>query len=183
MKLIDSQRLLDRTQKRDSMYLFTAQDLGVLFSEEGETLRSTLKRLVSAKVLTKVGNGIYAGDRINESKKEVLSLVAAKLRAGEVNYLSAESVLSNHSVISQQMLDRITVMTTGRSGTFHTPYGVVEFTHSKRNPVELLKATHVSPSYAIRLADPQLAYRDLKRIGRNLNMVDMEELNEIRQSE
>lgn len=183
MKLIDSQRLLGDIQAKQSLFLFTAEDLGVLFSEKGETLRSTLKRLVSAKLLTKVASGIYAGDRIRDSKKDVLSLAAAKLRAGEVNYLSAESVLSNHSVISQQMLDRITVMTTGRSGTFKTPFGVIEFTHTKRNPIELLKTTRASPSMSIRVANVNLAYRDLKRIGRNLNMVNKEELNAVSESE
>ena len=178
MKLLDAQGKLDKISKQDSVYLFTSQDLGILFAESGETLRSTLKRLVAAKLIKKVGNGIYGLDKIIESQKEALSLVAAKLRSGEVNYLSAESVLCNHSIISQQMLDRMTVMTTGRSGTFKTPFGVIEFTHTKRNPIDILKATHISSSYAIRLADPHLAYRDLKRIGRNLNMVNMEELND-----
>lgn len=177
MKLVAAQKQLSAIQKRDSVFLFTVQDLGVLFAEEGETLRSTIKRLVSAKMLTKVANGLYAGDEIHSASKDALSMIAAKLRSGEVNYLSNESVLSQHSIISQQMLDRITVMTTGRSGTFKTPYGVVEFTHTKRNSIEILEDTHLSPSYAIRVADPKLAYRDLKRIGRNLNMVNMEELH------
>jgi hypothetical protein len=179
MKIIEAQKLLDRVQKRDSIYLFTQQNLGVLFSEDGETLRSTLKRLAANKILTKVASNLYAGSRISESQQDVLSMVAARLRAGEANYLSMESVLCNHSIISQQMLDRITVMTSGRSGEFKTPYGVVEFTHTKRDPIEILKSTQTSPRYAIRIASPQVAYRDLKRVGRNLEMVDLEELEEL----
>ena len=100
------------------------------------------------------------------------------LRPNEINYLSNESVLCNLSIISQQMMDRITVMTTGRSGVFNTPYGVIEFTHTKRNPLSILEKTSVIDNLPVRTADKHVAVRDLKRIGRNVNMIDWEEFNE-----
>jgi hypothetical protein len=76
------------------------------------------------------------------------------------------------------MLDRITVMTTGRSGTFKTPFGVIEFTHTKRDPASIAKSTFKPNGVPIRMANKHVAVRDLKRIGRNINMIDWEEFNE-----
>lgn len=157
--------------------LLTKQDLGVMFMEHGDTLSSTLKRLSQYGALTKVSNGLYATEQ-SKARENMLYNMAAYLRPDEINYLSNESVLCNLSIISQQMLDRITVMTTGRSGTFKTPFGVIEFTHTKRDPVSILKATSKPHGMPIRLANKHVAVRDLKRIGRNLNMINWEEFNE-----
>lgn len=157
--------------------LFTKHDLGVMFQEHGETLSSTIKRLAICGVLIRVANGIYVNSRAKQGD-DIIYKVAALLRPGEVNYLSNESVLCNLSIISQQMLDRITVMTTGRSGTFKTPFGVIEFTHTKRDPLMLLQETGKPEGMPIRVANKEVAVRDLKRIGRNVNMIDWEEFNE-----
>lgn len=178
MKIIDAMKKLSKFQEKFSVGLFSSSDLAILFGEHGNTLNSTIKRLTKAEVLTKVSNGLYAGDRFKKMKKDALTSIAIKLRPFDVNYLSAESVLSSQSVISQQMFDRVTVMTTGRSGTFKTPYGVVEFTHTKRDPLSIIKSTFRSDYYGIRVAPVDIAFRDLKRIGRNVDMVDMEALND-----
>jgi len=177
MKLTDAVNLLDKFSRK-KIYLFSKHDLGVMFSEGGDTLASTIKRLLKEKFLFKVANGLYASKAALNSEGKLLYRIAAYLRPGDINYLSNESVLSNLSIISQQMFDRITVMTTGRSGVFKTPFGTVEFTHTKRNPIEILNATSKPPDMPIRMANKHVALRDLKRIGRNLNMVDMEEYNE-----
>lgn len=157
--------------------MFTKNDLGVVFKERGDTLASTVKRLAKYGTLKKVSNGVYANAMAKQSEY-MLYKAASFLRPTSINYLSNESVLSNMSIISQQMLDRITVMTTGRSGTFKTPFGVVEFTHTKRNPLSILKQTSKAPGIPIRLANKIVAVRDLKRIGRNVNMIDWNEYNE-----
>lgn len=157
--------------------MFSRNDLGVIFEEFGDTLSSTVKRLVKYGILRKISNGLYA----NASSKKTDNLLykmVPYLRPNEINYLSNESVLCNLSIISQQMMDRITVMTTGRSGVFNTPYGVIEFTHTKRNPLSILEKTSVIDNLPVRTADKHVAVRDLKRIGRNVNMIDWEEFNE-----
>ena len=157
--------------------LLTKHDLGVVLMEHGDTLSSTVKRLSKYGALTKVANGLYATEK-SKHTDGMLYMMVTYLRPDEVNYLSNESVLCNLSIISQQMLDRITVMTTGRSGTFKTPFGVIEFTHTKRDPASIAKSTFKPNGVPIRMANKHVAVRDLKRIGRNINMIDWEEFNE-----
>ena len=158
-------------------FVLTKNDLGVVFQEHGETLSSTVKRLTKQGLLQKVSNGLYAC--ANAKKVDnILYQLASYLRPNDINYLSNESVLCNLSIISQQMLDRITVMTTGRSGVFKTPFGVIEFTHTKRDHLSILKNTTKPDGFPIRIANKNIAVRDLKRIGRNVNMIDWDEFNE-----
>ena len=124
MKLSDALVRVNKLALND-VIIFTKNDLGVVFQEHGETLSSTLKRLIKYNVLLKIANGLYFNKQAKPFEN-ILYRVAAFLRPSDVNYLSNESVLCNLSIISQQMLDRITVMTTGRSGVFKTPFGVVE---------------------------------------------------------
>lgn len=176
MKISDFQLILHRLEVKGSN-LFSVAEIGMMLSEKGETLSSSIKRSVRSGYLKKVANGLYA-NALTKNNEDMLYKVAAKLRPGEINYLSNESVLCNLSIISQQMLDRITVMTTGRSGIFKTPYGVVEFTHTKRNSTELVKQLTKVKGIPILFANKQIAVRDLKRIGRNVNMIDWEEFRE-----
>lgn len=67
-------------------------------------------------------------------------------------------------------------MTTGRSGEFKTPLGTIEFTHTKRNPINILENTSLV-GRPLRLATKQTAYRDLKRVGRNTHLVNDDALH------
>lgn len=176
MKTLDAISHLNALDKQGA-YLFNKNELGSLFSEIDDTLASTIKRLMKAGILVKVANGLYANKNSTPDENRLYK-IAAKLRSGAINYLSNESVLCNLSIISQQMLDRITVMTTGRTGTFKTPFGVIEFTHTKRDPMEIIKNSIKLKGVPILFADKYTAVRDLKRIGRNVNMIDWEEFEE-----
>lgn len=101
--------------------------------------------------------------------------VARALRRGEYNYVSLESALSEYGVISQIPLDRLTVMTTGRKGVYHTALGTIEFIHTKRKPTAILEGV-VDAGRPLRLATPHTAWRDLKRVGRNTHLVNADEL-------
>ena len=72
-------------------------------------------------------------------------------------------------------------MTTGRSGLHKTPYGTIEFTHTKRPRSEILKHTLTSKDRPMRIAAQSAAIRDLVRSGRNSNMIveDDFELDEV----
>lgn len=103
-------------------------------------------------------------------KAHLLEAIAANLRRGEVCYVSLESALAEYGVISQIPLDRLTVMTSGRSGEIRTPYGVLEFTHSARTELELLSRS-IDVERPLRLASKEAAVGDLKRVGRNLHLL------------
>ena len=75
-------------------------------------------------------------------------------------------------------MDRLTVMTTGRKGIYKTVFGVIEYTHTKRSTQEILNSMQQVNNRPLRIASKQAAWRDLKRVGRNTDMVDKEILNE-----
>jgi hypothetical protein len=83
-------------------------------------------------------------------------------------------MLSEYGEISQIPIDRLTVMTTGRRGTYKTPYGVIEFTHTKRPVSDILSHVKQVEGRPLRIADREAAWRDLKRVGRNVRMVNRE---------
>ncbi|PSJ36608.1 hypothetical protein C7I36_16485 [Zobellella taiwanensis] len=159
-------------------YVFTSRDLGKLFPEDGErAFQASLQRLVKHGVLTRATKGIYVFTLSRHKGLHTLELIAKAMRRGEYNYVSLESALSEYGVISQIPIDRLTVMSTGRKGEYKTPFGVIEFTHTKRPVRDLLEHLH-QVGRPLRLASKQVAYRDLKRVGRNTHLVDEEALNE-----
>jgi hypothetical protein len=83
------------------------------------------------------------------------------------------SLNSQAGVISQQMFAYLTVMTTGASKVIKTAFGTVEFTHTQRSMVELSHYT-VPQGHKLPWASVATAYRDLKRVGRNVDLVDIE---------
>lgn len=144
--------------------------------EHPDAFAATLKRLVAGGTLRSVTRGIYHVPDVVPWDGWGLERTAALLRYNEFNYVSLESALSQCGAISQQMLDYVTVMTTGRSGFFRTCFGSIEFTHTKRPLSALLKASVVVSARPLRVARPRAALRDLKRVGRNVHMVNLEDI-------
>ncbi|MFC1236434.1 hypothetical protein [Vibrio sp. F74] len=67
-------------------------------------------------------------------KDKLLSAFSSAVKAGGGIHTAPELayMLSDTGDISQILMDRLTVVTKGRNGTFSTPYGVIEFTHTKK---------------------------------------------------
>lgn len=164
-------------QEKLGRYVFTGRDLAKLFSESGRMIKSTLTRLVNSGVLIRGCRGVYVFALSRSNGSDTLEYVARAMRRGEYSYVSLESALSEYGVISQIPIDRLTVMTTGRRGEYKTPFGVIEFTHTQRSVRELIASMqHVGRP--LRLATKLAAWRDLKRVGRNTHLVDLEVLYE-----
>ncbi|EKE77447.1 type IV toxin-antitoxin system AbiEi family antitoxin [Gallaecimonas xiamenensis] len=165
-------------QDRNGRYVFAHRDLAKLFPEDNaRALHAGLQRLTKSGLLTRVAKGVYVFSNSRHLGAGTLEQIAKTLRRGEYNYVSLESALSEYGVISQIPIDRLTVVTTGRKGEFKTPFGVIEFTHTKR-PVRQLLPGLRSVGRPLRLATKARAYGDLKRVGRNTHLVDLDELNE-----
>lgn len=163
---------------RQGRYVFTKRDFEKIFHEDSpRAVRAGIQRLVRAGILERAIKGIYVNPLARSKGSSTLELVARSLRRGEYNYVSLESALSEYGAISQIPPDRITVMTTGRKGEYKTPFGVIEFTHTKR-PVKNIVDSIRDVGRPLRLASKQAAFRDLKRVGRNLHLVDESALNE-----
>lgn len=171
MKLQDAYQIL-KTWDQRGRYVFTKHELQQLFPEDNtKTLSEGLRRLVKAALLKHACRNIYVNEHALHFDSSVLEQIAKKLRRGEYNYISLESALSEYGIISQIPIDRITVMTTGRSGLYNTPYGVIEFTHTKRSVKDILNSTIKEDERTLRIAQKQTALRDLKRVGRNLHLI------------
>lgn len=162
---------------RLGVYVLTKGDLAKAFPAEREkAFEKSLQRLVSDGILQRVTKGTYVNSMAKSIKGNVIEDIAAVLRRGHYSYLSRESMLSEYGVISQVPMSRITLMTTGANGVYDTPYGTIEFTHTKRRPAQLIRRTVGVKGRPLRLATREAALNDLVRAGRNVNMIDIEEL-------
>jgi hypothetical protein len=176
MELITSLMNLERR----GVFVLTKKDIGKLFPLEDEkSMEKSLQRMVKDGLLIKAARGIYINALVaSRHKSWMLENIAKALRPGKLSYVSLESMLSEHGVISQIPLSRLTVMTTGAGGIHDTPFGTIEFTHTKRSIPEILDRTIFIKDRPLRIAKKQAAVTDLLRVGRNTDMIDYEELNE-----
>lgn len=164
---------------RAGRVVFTVGDLAKLFpGDRRRTLLAALGRLVEEGVLARACRGIYVVVLTGEPGSDVIESIAVALRRGHYSYTSLELALSEYGVISQIPVDRLTAMTTGRSGVYTTPWGTIEFTHTKRSVADILANTR-PVGRPLRLATPQAAWRDLKRVGRNTHLVDERALADV----
>lgn len=164
---------------RKGVYVFTNHDLKKLFPEDSpKAFSEGLRRLEQAGILERVCRGVYLNASASSFTAYVIEEIAKTLRRGEYNYVSLESALAEYGVISQIPIDRIRIMTTGRKGVYQTPYGVIEFTHTDRSRKSILDSIMVVPGRPLRIAKKEAALRDLKRVGRNLDLINLKELDD-----
>ncbi|MDZ7924986.1 MAG: hypothetical protein U5M23_13250 [Marinagarivorans sp.] len=153
-------------------YVFSGHDIAKLFPEDTpRALYAGINRLVAQGILQRATKGVFVYALSQHKHKYPLEWIAKTMRRGEYSYVSLESALSEYGAISQIPIDRITVMTTGRKGEYKTPFGTIELTHTQRAPLDIL-ANSTVVGRPLRLATKQAAYRDLKRVGRNIHLVD-----------
>ena len=179
MKAIEAAKALTRWDRRDKS-VFAVADLRRIFPERSEkTFSEGIRRLVAQGVLERAARGVYVNALSQRSRRYLVEEIAACLRRGEYSYVSLESALAEFGAISQVPMSRITIMTTGRGGLIETRYGDVEFTHTARPVPNILASTLVMEGRPLRIARVAAALRDLKRVGRNLHMVDTEAYDDI----
>ena len=166
------------TLDKQGRYVFSYQDIAKIFPEDSaRALKAGLNRLIKQGFLIRAVKGIYVFSLSRQKGKDTLELIARMMRRGEYNYLSLESALSEYGVISQIPIDRLTVMTTGRRGEYKTPFGTIEFTHTKRPASQIVENIN-TVGRPLRLATKLAAWRDLKRVGRNTHLVDQQAVYE-----
>lgn len=163
---------------RKGRYVYTLHDLAKLFPDDKrKTLQEGVNRLVRSDLLQRACRGVYVYSLARSIDSFTIERITQALRRGEYNYISLESALSEYGAISQIPIDRLTVMTTGRLGTYHTPWGTIEFTHTKRAVSDIITSTQKTER-PLRMATAHTAWRDLKRVGRNTHLVDEQALND-----
>lgn len=172
MRRTDFLRVMDDWDRRGRR-VFTLPDLRRLFPEDNRfAFRNGIARLASEEdtLLKRAVKGVFVYTGTRKSWANIQEEVARALRRGHHTYVSLESALSEHGRISQIPISRLTLMTTGRPGTFETPWGVIEFSHTRRRVAEFMPAV-ADVGRPLPLASEALALDDLRRVGRNLHMV------------
>ncbi|WP_233235023.1 type IV toxin-antitoxin system AbiEi family antitoxin [Bordetella sp. LUAb4] len=170
MRIKDLIKTLDRWDQR-GFWAFTAATLKLLFPEDDRARIKALTNHQDAGIIERVARGLYVNPRARSLPPDVLSSLIPWLRPWDFNYLSLESALSEAGLISQ-IPSRLTVMTTGRSQTFGTPYGTIEFTHTAQMPEHLSGDVVWDLQRGMWVATPARAHRDLTKARRNLGLVN-----------
>lgn len=160
---------LDEMDRR-GVWAFTAATFSALLGNpEQNYLKLKMKRLADGGVLTRAARGVYVNPRARSLPNDVRGGLIRFLRPREVTYVSLESKLSEAGAISQ-VTTVLTCMTTGSTGLFDTPWGAIEFTHTDR-PVGLGTDVYVRDDGVLE-ATLERAARDLRRVGRNVDLID-----------
>ena len=127
---------------------------------------------VKRGILRRVANGIFESALTPPDPTTAIYKVIKKLRGDVLNYISLESQLSYTGEISQIVMGRVTVMTKGRTGTFNTPYGVIELTHTKKPIDKIAPNLYFDPDINMYRATTEQAIADLKSCHRNVHMLE-----------
>jgi len=160
--------------------LFTPDDLRPLLPDLKENaFKTLLSRAVTSGSLRRVCRGLYLYEAAYSNRGLTLYHVVTKLRPLDLNYLSLESVLSDAGVISQIPINRIMVMSSGRSNIIHCgQWGSVEFIHTRQRPEELSGNLTYDTDIRLWRASVTQALRDMKATHRNTDLVDWDIANE-----
>lgn len=178
MKKLEAIQTLREFDKKGK-YVFIKHDMAKLFPHDNtKALDEGLNRLIKAGLIKRACRGVYVNDNAQCFDGYTIEHIAKALRRNTYNYVSLESALSEYGVISQIPLDLLTVMTTGRKGIYKTPYGVIEFTHTKRSVTNILEHIQTVAGRPLRIATKETALRDLKRVGRNLHLIQPEDIDD-----
>ncbi len=152
------------------VWAFTPATFSALLGEvELRYLNLMMKRLADQGVLIRAARGIYVNPHARSMPTDVRGGLIRFLRPREISYVSLESKLSEAGVISQ-VATVLTCMTTGSPGRFDTPWGAIEFTHTDRD-IEPEIDVHRRDDGVLE-ANIERAARDLRRVGRNTDLID-----------
>jgi hypothetical protein len=183
MKEVELIKFLKGQDRNHQQWLFTTTMLRQYFPEDNElAFKKSLGRFskpsdTSPPTLTRLSRGLYANMDAHARSFKLHKLVPY-LKPGALNYVSCESVLSEHSIISQQLLNHLVLMTTSTSRTFNIKgFGTIEFIHTKKPAQKILENTYLG-SDGLLVATAKLAYQDLVSVNRNVHMVNKNLLKE-----
>ena len=159
--------------------VFAASDLAAAVPGCGH-VAGLLSRAVKTGLLKRVCRGIYLYSVPDYPTGYLLFHAAARLRAGEFNYISLETVLSDAGVISQVPMNWISIMTSGRSHVVDCgDYGHIEFVHTAQRPDDVSHELTYDPDRRLWRASVRQALRDMKATRRSMELVDEEVAREL----
>ena len=179
MKATTFRLALDELSAATGRGVYTKAGLArtILAGESHRATEKTIAAAVESGVLVRMCRGVYAY-RYALAGRPVRQEAVLRMRPRAFSYISLETALTHWGVVSQAAVGAVTVMTSGRSGCFETPYGRIELTHTGK-AYRHIAADLVAPEkpwMELPVAKPRLATRDLVRVGRNTDLVMWDEL-------
>lgn len=155
-------------------YLFTPEDLKSLVPlMSASAFSSLLSRAVQSGIIERVCRGLYLHAQSAPNDGLLLFHAAARLRANFFNYLSLETALSDAGIISQMLLNRITLMSSGRSNEIDCGrWGVIEFVHTSQLPEQVAQELSYDSRCGLWRASVDLALRDMRATRRDTGLVN-----------
>ena len=165
-------RVLDEWDKKGK-WVFIMRDLYLLFSKESpQIVKDSLVRHTKSGLIERICKGVYANPRALSKERvyDILGYVSNFIREKAFSYLSLETVLSENNVISQIPF-RYTFVSRLASAEFHTPYGTIEYTQTKRNPKGFFKNCYYDRQREIWVAKTKQAVADAYAFNRAVDLI------------
>ena len=159
--------------------VFSASDLAAAVPDCGQ-LAVLLSRAAQSGLLKRVCRGVYWYPVPDYPREHLLYHAAARLRAGEFNFLSLETVLSDAGVISQVPINWVTLMSSGPSHVVNCrDFGRIEFVHTAQRPNEVADELSWDREKHLWRASVKQALRDTRTTRRrSRDLIDEEVLGE-----
>jgi hypothetical protein len=160
--------------------LFSPHDLRSLLPlSSNAAFKTLLTRLVAQGSLTRICRGLYVYEKAKPDSGLMLFHAAAKLRDSEFNYISLETALSAAGVISQQPMQWVSIMTSGRSSIVQCDrWGTIEFVHTCQTPSQVAPELHFDVACRLWRANVKQALRDMRATRRSMDLIDWSVANE-----
>lgn len=151
----------------------TTSELAFMMGERSTpAFTKFLADCVKKGIIRRVAKGVFESTLTPPDRSTAIYKIINKLRKAALSYISLESQLSYTGEISQIVMDRVTIVTKGRSGTFSTPYGIIEFTHTKKPVAKVYPNLTFDTDINLYRANSAQAVADLKDCKRNLHMLE-----------
>lgn len=153
--------------------IHTVAELAYMMGEKNNhAFVKFLSDATKKSIVGRVAKGLYESALTPPEPSTAIYKIAKKLRHDALTYISLESQLSSTGDISQVMMGRVTLMTKGRAGVFETPYGTIEFTHTKKPLEQIAPNLYFDPDIKMYRAKTEQAVSDLKNCKRNMHMLE-----------
>ena len=125
MTVVELIQLINNLDRREQKRLFTLRELSALSGKTRPATGMALQRAARKGIVARVGNlwiNLMHPPEIAELARTLVS----------PSYISFESALYHHGILSQSPRGELTVATIGRPRCVETPLGAIRFIHLKR---------------------------------------------------